>query len=123
MSSPYRQSTYSYQPQANSNTRVSYMRDSGRVQASPTRFSAARRNPNYVATIATTTTHYSMSEFFNRYDRNRDGFLDFEELRHFYRDNGVPLGDEEIRVQLRCIKPRNNDRINFEEFQRIVKFK
>ena len=68
-------------------------------------------------------TQYNLRELFDKYDRDRDGFLNSHELTSFYNGCGVHMSEHDTRVQLKYINPSHGDKVNFHEFEGFVRAK
>ena len=60
--------------------------------------------------------HDEMLKFFNNFDSDNNGALDFSEFAKLIRSLGLNLGNEQLKTGFNKIDIDNNNVINFEEF-------
>eukprot|EP01065_Artemidia_motanka_P038877 TRINITY_DN47725_c0_g1_i1.p1 TRINITY_DN47725_c0_g1~~TRINITY_DN47725_c0_g1_i1.p1 ORF type:complete len:154 (+),score=37.85 TRINITY_DN47725_c0_g1_i1:59-463(+) len=68
-------------------------------------------------------TEPKLRELFDKYDVNKNGYLEFEEVKRLYNtfDNfGVEYSDREIREQIKKYAIRDDGKVDYDEFCAIV---
>jgi Ca2+-binding EF-hand superfamily protein len=57
-----------------------------------------------------------MLEYFNNFDTNNNGVLEFSEFAELIKSLGLNLSDEQLQEGFNKVDTGNNNMINFEEF-------
>lgn len=61
-----------------------------------------------------------LREAFNVFDHNRDGFVDFEEIKRTMHFLGQAVTDDEVRGMIKAADRDHDGLVNFEEFQTMM---
>ena len=113
----FRQHIHHSRPPQNTHHRTSHT-VYGRAPTHMT--TSSHHHQTYSSRVHAPHHNYSLRTLFDQYDRNRDGFLDEHEMYEFYNGCGCRLDHHQVRTQLKYIN--GSDRVNFDEFQRFVRF-
>jgi Ca2+-binding EF-hand superfamily protein len=58
---------------------------------------------------------------FKQYDKNNDGFIDFNELKQIFKEIGDDLSDEKLKKMIELIDKNKDGLIDYEEFLSLKK--
>lgn len=61
--------------------------------------------------------HEEILTYFNNFDSNKNGVLEFSEFAELIKSLGLNMPDEQLRDGFNKIDTGNNNVINFEEFK------
>lgn len=63
----------------------------------------------------------NLKDTFSKIDKDNSGFVDKSELVQLLKELEIPYGEADVKAALQSIDTSNDQRISFEEFQRLVR--
>lgn len=72
------------------------------------------RRPSYTCEM---TEQATLKREFDRFDADKNGFIDRDEFAALVKSLGVELSEDKVGVAFRALDVNGNDRIEFNEFR------